>query len=514
MFTNRKQANEFYADVLFDADLNGCLMPVMRELCLNDLFFMLVKVLNRSDINHDWLFERCIEVQQDPNGYLDLWAREHRKSTIITYALTIQDILDDPEICVGLFSVTRPLAKDFLDQIKTEFEINQTLKDLFPDVLWQRPEREAKSWSLDNGIVLKRKGNPRENTVEAFGLVEGLPTGKHFQIRVYDDIIDEKLVTNPDIIRKVTQRWELSLNLGSDRVVKKYGVPNIERYIGTRYHFNDPYASMIKRTAATPRIHPATEDGKPEGKPIFFSKELLAEKRRKMGSYIFACQMLQNPKADEVQGFKEEDFKYWHQENWSGMNRYITVDPASAKKKESDYTVMLVWGLGEDRNYYVIDGVRDRLNLTERAKWLFKLHRTYRPINTGYEKYGMQADIEYMEEKMERNNYRFTITPLGGQMPKLDRIRRLIPKFEECRVYFPVRCIFVDYERKPKNLTKILEDEFIAFPVSEHDDATDCAARILDKELGAGFPTPSIEMPGAHIIDSVETNYELFPKRR
>ena len=518
-FTDREEANNFYLNTLFDADLNGCLMEVMRELCLNDLFFLLTKVLNRKDIDNDWLFKRCQEVQNNPNGNLDLWAREHRKSTIITFGLTIQDLLHDLELCIGIFSITRPLAKDFLNQIKTEFENNQVLKDLFPDILWQSPEKEAKKWSLDNGIILRRKGNPRESTIEAHGLIEGLPTGKHFQIRVYDDIIDEKLVTNPDIIKKATDRWELSLNLGSDRVVKRYGIANIERYIGTRYHFNDPYATILKREAAIPRTYPATHDGKPNGRAVYFSEKLLAEKRRKMGSYIFACQMLQNPKADEVQGFDPDDFMYWNDtitHTWSSMNRYILVDPASKKKKISDYTVILVIALGPDRNYYIIDGVKDRMNLKERAKWLFKLHRAHHPEAVGYEEYGLQADIEHMQDRMERVNYRFVITPLGGKIAKEDRIRGLIPKFEEHRFYFPVRLIFVDYERRPQNLTKYLEDEFTAFPVSEYDDVMDCAARILDKNLGAEFPmsVPAINsIPGAHIIDRVETNYDLFQRR-
>jgi hypothetical protein len=63
---------------------------------------------------------------------LDLWAREHYKSTVITFALTIQDILNDPEITVGIFSHTRPIAKAFLRQIKQEFETNEDLKAGFP----------------------------------------------------------------------------------------------------------------------------------------------------------------------------------------------------------------------------------------------------------------------------------------------------------------------------------------------------------------------------------------------
>ena len=104
-------------------------------LALTDLFFLLTDVLNRSDLRHPWLYERCREVQGAPDGYLDLWAREHGKSSIITFGLTIQDILNDPEVTVGIFSFNRPTAKAFLRQIKREFESNETLKSLFPDIL-------------------------------------------------------------------------------------------------------------------------------------------------------------------------------------------------------------------------------------------------------------------------------------------------------------------------------------------------------------------------------------------
>src|SRR5262245_53945579 len=50
-----------------------------------DLFFLLVVLCKRIDLNRDWLFDRIRMVQDEPNGCIDLWAREHGKSSIITF---------------------------------------------------------------------------------------------------------------------------------------------------------------------------------------------------------------------------------------------------------------------------------------------------------------------------------------------------------------------------------------------------------------------------------------------
>jgi phage terminase large subunit-like protein len=490
---NREETKLAYADLVNKAVAEGKVKEVIAELGRNDLFFILLWILHRTDFDKDWLFDRCREVQKDPNGYLDLWAREHGKTSLISFALTIQDILNDPDLTIGIFSLTRPMSKRILRQIKVECETNPLLFDLYPDVMWQDPVKESPKWSEDDGLVFKRKSNPSESTIEAWGLVDAMPTGKHFKIRVYDDVIDERNVTSSEMIKKAINAWELSLNLGSVQPVKKYKEINIARYIGTRYNFNDPYATIMKRGVAIPRIYPATHDGTVDGDPVLWTREFLDEKRRSMGPYIFGCQLLLNPVADVAEGFKLNWVQRYNrkEDTHEGMNLYILVDPAGEKKKDHSYTVILVVGLGEDKNYYLVDGIRDRINLTERASKVFEFHRQYEVISVGYEKYSMQADIEHIKDKQERENYRFPIVQLGGQTSKDDRIKKLIPLFENNRFWLPQTLYFISNDGKQHDLVdEFINEEYLPFPVG-YKDTLDCMARIVDPELNAKFPMES-----------------------
>lgn len=448
--------------------------------------------MRRVDLARPWLFDRCKEVQADPDGRLDLWAREHYKSTIITFGKTVQDVLashgeaplpeyEGREVCFGIFSHSRPIAKRFLRQIKFEFETNELLKALFPDVLYARPEKESPKWSEDDGIVVRRRSNPGEATIEAWGLVDGQPIGKHFPRLVYDDVVTRESVNTPEMIAKTTECLQLSYALGAEGGKR--------RFIGTRYHFNDSYKTVIDSGTAQPRVYPATEDGTVDGEPVLLTRDRIGEKRRDMGPYIFSCQMLQNPKGDETQGFKFEWIKYFKPNDGSGMNKYILVDAASGKRKKNDYTAVWVIGLGEDKNYYALEMVRDRLNLTQRAALVMRLHRKWRPTQVRYEKYGLMADIEHIQTVQEKENYRFEITEVGGQVPKNDRIKRLIPIFEQGRFYLPNSMYYTDYEGTTQELSTVfVEQEYKAFPVPVHDDMFDALARIAEPELPLDWP--------------------------
>lgn len=456
---------------------------VIRELCLVDLYYLLVRVCRRVDMLHPWVYGRVREVEAAPDNHVDLCARGHFKSSTITFGLTIQDILKNPEITVGIFSHTRPIAKAFLRQIMRELEGNEVLHAAFPDILWGTDVRKAPKWSEDDGIIVRRRSNPPEATVEAWGLVDGQPTSKHFQVLLYDDIVVEGSVTTPEMIEKTMRGLEQSYNLANEKFVR--------RFAGTRWHFNDAYRTVIDRGTAIARERPGTDDGTETGNPVFWSREMMAQKRRDMGPYTFAAQILLNPKADSLKGFRREWLRHYTTLP-KKTNNYILVDPASSKKKGSDYTAMWVIGLGKDGNYYALDMVRDRLTLTERVERLMRLHRKWEPLQVRYEKYGAQADIEHIKTEQDKQGYNFDIIEVGGQTKKEDRIGRLIPLFEQGKIYLPKSLHVTDYQKTVVDLVhEFIESEFMPFPVGVHDDMLDSLARILEPDIDLCWPKES-----------------------
>lgn len=462
-----------------------------RQLCRTDLFFLLHFGLAREDVNHPFVVGCIREVEVNHNNTLDLWAREHYKSTILTYGLPIQELLLDPEERICIFSHTRPIAKGFLRQIKLTLESDVPVVQWFPDIFWSRPKSQAPKWSEDDGLIIRRKSNPKESSIEAWGLVDGQPTSKHFTTRVYDDIVTRESVTTPEQLKKNMDAYQLSHSLGTDAGQK--------RVVGTHYHFADTYTRLKKMPGYTVRIKPATKDGKPTGDPVFLSKGRLAELLAEQGSYIFSCQQLLNPIASSEQKFDIDDLRFYDARP-SRLNKYLLVDPANAKKRSSDYTVMCVVGIDGNQNRFLLDLLRDRLSLSERWTALKTMYAQNPGIlSVGYEQYGMQADIPYIQERQGQEGLYFEIIPIGGQVSKWDRIYRLTPKFENGKFWLPHRLAYKTVQGGKVDMIRIfIDEEYTTAPYCAHDDMLDCISRIEDPALGATAPMAMTQRRNTH----------------
>ena len=410
-------------------------------------------------------------MESNPDGYLDIWGREHYKSTIITFAGCIQEVLKNPEITIGIFSHTKHIAKGFLGQIQRELEANQKLLALFPDVLYANPSKDSPSWSLDNGLAVRRSTNPKEYTLEAHGLVDGQPTSKHFQLLVYDDVVTRESVSTPEQVQKTTQAWELSDNLGV--------AGGRKWHVGTRYDFGDTYAEIIKRGAVIPRIYPATHDGTITGQPVLMTKAQWEEKVITQGEATVSCQLLCNPLAGHQRMFDVNDLEDYEVRPET-LQVYIPIDPARSMKKDSANTAMPVIGIDYAGNKYLLDGYDHKMPLMERWQRMKELYLKWRDepgiqgVHVGYERYGAIADLDYFEERMRVERVSFPITelewPRDGSASKVDRVQRLGPDLRSHRFYIPYP---TDENRYTKTQHKMVESGYeyrISQPIKRRDE--------------------------------------------
>ena len=431
------QVVEAYADCHRDPNIDDTFIRTLGQL---DRYYLGVFLCNRHDMLHPWIYERSREVEAYRDNHLDLWARFHYKSSIITFLGAIQEILCNPDITIGLLSYSARQAKPFLRQIMQEFDSNEKLKQLYPDILWEKPRLQAPKWAENEGICVKRMANPKEQTIEAHGLVDGQPTGRHFDLIIYDDVVVQDAVTTPDQIKKTTTQWELSLNLGSTHSPRY-------QYAGTRYSYGDTYGTILQRAAVKPRIHPATVNGQMDGDPIFLEKERWEEIKKTTSTYIVACQQLLNPIVGSDISFKGEWWREWEIRPYT-LNVYVMCDPAHSRKKASNRTAVAVVGVDANYNKYLLDGVCHRLSLSERWNFIKTIRRKWkaapgvREVKIGYERYGAQSDIEHFKEMMRIEGSSFPIYELnwaggGNSQSKVDRIQRLEPDLKDGSFFFP-----------------------------------------------------------------------------
>lgn len=327
--------------------------------------------------------------------------------------------------------------------------------------------------------------------------VGGSVTGRRADLAIIDDPVKSREEADSPTIREKQWAWwrdDLTTRLKPGAAVV---------LIMTRWHEDDLAGRLIKdlkgsnqRVKIVSLPMEAKENdplGRAVGEPLWpewFTADMLEVAKREPRTWSALYQ--QEPRPIGGGEFKKEWLSYWVNQP-AAFNKIILVDPSSGKNKaRGDFTSMWVIGTGDDGNDYVLDGIRDRLNLSERTDALFKLVRRHRPLAVGYEQYGLQADIEHIKLEMETQQYRFRIIELGGGMKKEDRIRRLIPSFQQGRLWMPQSMI---RQMSGGTQSDIMQDflaEYLSFPVGAHDDALDCLARKEEPEMRKFLTAPKV----------------------
>lgn len=376
-------------------------LNIFRNIIQQDLWFFVYFVMKNPLANHPFIVEACKEIQDETGDSLEVWARDHLKTTIISIARPCQKILNDPERRIGIFSAVRPLAVKIQNAIKKLLECDFLVK-CFPDILYEDPYKEAPKWTEapEGGLIVKRKGFYKESTVSSWGLVEGMPTGDHYTDMVFDDIVTQDL-QSPEIIEKVCDNFEMAENIGTrDRQIT---------VAGTFYRHDDPLVYIMNKTDLVTgqklfklRKKAATIDGTINGKSAFLPERSLAKKRAGK-LYFFYCQQLLDPTPRGMEKLNRDHLiKVKRGDLPINLYKFMLIDGAGdvgrRVDRKADSWAMMVIGVEPYRDdygmsrIYLLDVLIEEMSLDEAQKAAVAMYcRNGRIIKLGIEKVGMST---------------------------------------------------------------------------------------------------------------------------
>jgi len=453
-------------------------IQTVKQAAESDFWFFMFYVLDMP-IFHPYLVSLAYEIQNNVNRpYLYLAAaRGSWKSTFLTIGLSIWEVMLNPDVTAVILSYERQMAIKQLLGVKNQCERSHLLWVCWPDIFYSPQEfrsKQTERWNLYAGMFVKRSLKSSDPTFAAYGFIEGIPTGTHFNRLKIDDPVTLDNSATIDSIEKVRNGFKM-LN----------GIKDRERFCRfdvatTRYDVNDLSKDILEDARYYHIVRPAEvdENGKAmfDGIPVFRSREDLDDERLSYGDAYYAAQMLQNPTLGGESSLDTDWIK-----NFSNvpdnLNYYIFCDPAGSKNKRADFSVFVVIGVSCDKQYYLIDMLRDKLDVYERFYALKDLHKRYRPEAVFYEIQGLNSDMEVFEREMHVDKYYMHIEKFSSNAAnsKHRRIMALVAMFRKSEFLLPEYLYYDDRDL----IQEFIEEEYKKYPNNRyHDDMLDCMSMI------------------------------------
>lgn len=398
---------------------------LIRHMIRDDLWFFVYFIMKHPLANHPFIVEACHEIQNEKGDSIEVWARDHLKTTIISVARSCQKVLIDPEKRIAIMSATRPLALKIQNMIRRIFESKFLIRS-FPDILFDNPKMEAPKWTdaPEGGLVVKRQGiSYKEPTISAWGLIEGMPTGDHYTDIVCDDIVTQDQ-QSPEIIEKVVDNFEQVYS----NIASAHGEEGSQMtVVGTYYRHDDPLVRIgeMKDPITSQRLFKirkktATIDGTFNGKPVFLRERVL-NKKRAGKKYTFFCQQLLDPTPRGEESLRGSDIVMVRRGQMP-MNavRIMTIDGAGDKGRrtdgrKSDAWAIGVYGIGRTRDsdgmhdVFIMDLCIKEMPLADACKEIVKMVMRNGPIKIiGVEKVGMSTTEIHVAAALKAKGRHYT----------------------------------------------------------------------------------------------------------
>lgn len=490
-----------------------------RKRAENDLFFLTTEILEwgsdkggppvQEEFHRplcDWITDVPTRAPGMPLAVTKmlLWPRFHGKTTNFTVADNIRWTLKVPDICIAIGHAQKADAEEIVKTIRSEYESKKLLKWIAPDICYQNPEKESPMWNAD-AFVVRRRHHNKTPTFQAVS-PEALPTGMHFDIWDWDDLVTERNVGTAE------QREKMYKAIG---YASPYLPPTRLRYIkiaGTRWHIHDAYGRLIETAAKTGRTTQApvgmrTQSARldclvsgmlrPDGR-CWMDKYFCVEREseddprtsrqdliEEMGSHAFFACMDNKPVAEGAAVFKLSDVKRWN--DWTDgpwaapvegrrWRRYVAVDFNIKPDETGDHAVVMTVAKSDKGEMAVMDMDRGHPTQQTIADWIERQVKKWAPERVYVEAAGYQETFQQILDERRLTKgiwipYEMIARGGRGAQTKQARIMALQGLVEARRLWVPEGR---QYDPILKEMEEFSQDGKV-----QMDDCLDCLADVF-----------------------------------
>jgi hypothetical protein len=446
----------------------------MRLNCLGSLFYFIRTALRRKRLTLGLHAPLCRTLEREHIKDVIEMPRDHFKSTCASEGLAMwralplsqQDIDEfynlgySDEFVRWMYRAHNPDSRNLLvsgnitnaaklgKKIRFHFESNSMYRGLFPETL---PDTSC-TWT-DYSLHVKRPkgsvgGAHGEGTFDFLGVGSAVQSRHYNGIVIQDDLIGLKEAESQALMDKAKEYHQLLVGIFEAED------PNHELdelVIGNRWGYDD-LNSYLRENEPDFRFesHSALGgccDRHPPGVPIFpeeFSFSKLDQRRRRLGSYKFSCQFLNDPSSPEDSEFKEEwlnyfevinqsDSKPWDRKSkWkvkrevkngvvlpdlrpASLNIGMIVDPNHSGAGGRCRHAIVVIAVDAQNNHYVLESWAEAAGFDAFYDKIFEIARRWQLHRCGVETIGAQTYIkDHIEFLCSTKMYSLRVTDLKG----------------------------------------------------------------------------------------------------
>lgn len=431
-----------------------------RKYYLNNLFEFSFELLGYNllskDIHKKWIQNLTAK---ESKRRLYLKPRGTYKTSIYAISYPLWRMLKNPNIRIAICGSNAENANSHIRSIQKHILYNKKFIDVFGNLY-----NKKLSWTQNSfSISLRKKFQQKENNISALGFGSQM-TGKHFDLIIADDIVNNEDRESP-IIRKKKARWFEDII----SVIEPNGEILI---IGTRWHTDDFYNYIIndlnpklpKCEKYEIEIETALNENGEANFPSILPLSKLETLKIEKGLIEFNSQYMNCPILPGTQIFFESDFNYFDfNDDFYKKTNIAYLDPSLGKNYSSDYSALIIGNLSSNNILFILDAVIIRVLPDLLIKTISEYCQMYNIKILGIESNSFQ---EYMADDIEKKLIvnGLKILKIKNYTNKEIRIQSLQPLIKNGNIMF---------RQDSRNRYPLLIEQLITYPISQNDDAPD-----------------------------------------